>query len=226
MIRCWFSHQGCAANGRCTVSQNLSKRWPLLVLCSLFYATFSFMILFIWSPDGFLTLRAFAHRRSSIEQLGLVALAAGVCTVATGTWNAREADSWLLVLNGLACCALGIMVAPGASRPIAFRSIALVIVVMAVSIGLYELVAAQTLRGHRVDEWLLAAAGVLSVGFAGVFLGFVFGWNRLEPSPSAQTFHWLGSYFGFSAICMLGLALGHFRPPSAIPVGNNALRIL
>jgi uncharacterized membrane protein HdeD (DUF308 family) len=206
------------------VSQNLSKRWPLLVLCSLFYATFSFMILFIWSPDGLLTLRTFADSRSSIEQLGLVALAAGVCTVATGTWNAREGNSWLLVLNGLACCALGIMVALGASRPITFRSIALVIVVMAVSIGLYELVAAQTLRGRRVDEWLLAAAGVLSVGFAGVFLGFVFGWIRLDPSPSAQTFHWLGSYFGFSAICMLGLALGHFRPPSAIPrVGNNAL---
>jgi hypothetical protein len=98
---------------------------------------------------------------------------------------------------------------------------------MAVSIGLYELVAAQTLRGHRVDEWLQATTGVLSVGFAGVFLGFVFGWIRLEPSPSAQTFHWLGSYFGFSAICMLGLALCHFRPPSATPsVLNNALRIL
>jgi uncharacterized membrane protein HdeD (DUF308 family) len=209
------------------VSQNLIKRWSLPLLCSLFYATFSFMILFIWSPDGFRALQPFAHSRSSIEQLGLVALAAGVCTVATGIWNAREANSWLLVLNGLECSALGIMVALGASRPITFRSIALVIVVMAVSIGLYELVAAKTLRGHRVDEWLLTAAGVVSVGFAGVFLGFVFGWIRLEPSPSAQTFHWLGSYFGFSSICMLGLALGYFRPPSAIPsVGNNALPII
>lgn len=123
---------------------------------------------FIWSPDGFLTLRTFAHSRSSIEQLDLVALAAGVCTVAAGISNAREANSWLLVLNGLACSALGIMVALGASRPITFRSLALVIAVMAVSIGLYELVTAQTLRGHRVDEWLLAAAGVVSVGFAGV----------------------------------------------------------
>jgi uncharacterized membrane protein HdeD (DUF308 family) len=209
------------------VSRDLSKRWSLLVLCSLFYATFSFMILFIWSPDGLLTLRTFAHSRISIEQLGLVALAAGVCTVATGIWNARDANSWLLMLNGLACCALGIMVTLGVSRPISFRSIALVIVVMAVSIGLYELVAAQTLRGHRVDEWLLAVAGVLSVGFAAVFLGFVFRWIRLEPSPSAQTFHWLGSYFGFSAICMLGLALAHFRPPPAIPsVGNNAVRVI
>jgi hypothetical protein len=209
------------------VSQNLIKRWSLPVLCSLFYATFSFMILFILSPDGFRTLHPFAHSRSSIERLGLVALAAGVCTLATGIWNAREANSWLLVLNGLACSALGIMVALGASRPISFRSIALAIVVMAVSIGLYELVAAKTLRGHRVDEWLLTAAGVVSVGFAGVFLGFVVGWIRLDPSPSAQTFHWLGGYCGFSSICMLGLALGYFRPPSAIPsLGNNALPII
>jgi uncharacterized membrane protein HdeD (DUF308 family) len=208
------------------VSQNLIKRWSLLVLCSLFYAMFSFMILFIWSPDGFLTLPTFAHSRSSIEPMGIVALAAGVCTVAAGIWNAREAYSWLLVLNGLACSALGIMVALGRSRPITFRSIALVIVVMAASIGLYELVAAKTLRGHRADEWLLAAAGVVSVGFAVGFLGFVFGWIRLEPSPSAQTFHWLGSYFGFNSVCMLGLALGYFRPRSAIPsVGNNALPI-
>ena len=207
------------------MSQKPIKRWSLLVLSSLFYATFSFMILFIWSPDGFRMLRTFAHSRSSIEQLGLVALAAGVCTVATGIWNAREANSWLLVLNGLACSALGTMVALGASRPVFFRSIALVIVVMALSIGLYELVAAKTLRGHRVDEWLLTAVGVVSVG-SGVFC-FVFRWIRLDPSPSAQTFHWLGSYFGFGAICMLGLALGHFRPPSAIPsVGKSALPII
>jgi uncharacterized membrane protein HdeD (DUF308 family) len=199
------------------VSQSLTKHWSLLVLCSLFYATFSFMILFIWSPDGFRTLHTFAHSRTSIEQLGLVALAAGVCTVANGIWNAKEANSWLLVLNGLACSALGIMVALGASRRMTFRSIALVIVVMAVSIGLYELVTATTLRGHRVDEWLLTATGVVSVGFAAVFLAFVFGWIRLEPSPSGQTFHWLGSYFGFSSICMLGLALRYFRMPSAVP---------
>ena len=177
------------------MSQKLIKRWSLLVLSSLFYATFSFMILFIWSPDGFGS-RTFSHSRSSIEQLGLVAMAAGVCTVATGIWNAREANSWLLVLNGLACSALGTMVALGASRPITFRSIALVIVVMAVSIGFYELVAAKTLRVHQVGEWLLTAAGVVSVGFAGVFFGFVFRWIQLDPSPSAQTFHWLGSYFG------------------------------
>jgi hypothetical protein len=50
-------------------------------------------------------------------------------------------------------------------------------------------------------------AGVVSVGFAAVFLAFVLRWIKLDPSPSAQTFHWLASYFGFTAICMVGLAL-------------------
>jgi uncharacterized membrane protein HdeD (DUF308 family) len=142
--------------------------------------------------------------------LGLLALAAGVCTIAASVWGSRKDNSWLLVLNGLACSSLGLLVtlgATGATRPIAFRTIALVIVIMAMSIGLYELATARTLRGHLMDEWLLGAAGVVSVGFAVAFLAFVLRWIKLDPSPSAQTFYWLGSYFGFTAICMMGLAL-------------------
>jgi hypothetical protein len=58
-----------------------------------------------------------------------------------------------------------------------------------------------------MDEWLLGAAGVASVGFALVFFAFMSRWIRLDPASPTQTLLWLGSYFGFSAICMLGLAL-------------------
>lgn len=209
------------------MSQDVIERRSLLLLSSLFHATFSFMILLIWSPDGLRALRAFAHGRSSIEQLGLVALTAGVCTVLAGICNTRNANSWLLVLNGLGCGALGIMVILGATRPITFRSVASVIAVMAVSIGVFEFGAAHKLRRHRVDEWLSALAGVVSVGFAWMFLGFVFGWVKLEHGPSSQTFHWLGSYFGFSSICMLGLALGHLEPLLAnSSVGDNVSPIV
>jgi uncharacterized membrane protein HdeD (DUF308 family) len=139
--------------------------------------------------------------------LGLLALAAGVCTIAASVWSSRKDNSWLLVLNGLACSSLGLLVTIGANRSITFRTIAIVTVIMAMSIGLYELATARMLRGHRIGEWLLGAAGVVSVGFAIVFLGFVLRWIKLDPSPSAQTFNWLGSYFGFTAICMMGLAL-------------------
>ena len=196
--------------------QTSIKSWWLLALCGVLNAILSFIVLLILSPDAPPILHTLAHRRSTPAHMGLVALAAGACAVAAGIWNLRKARSWLLVLSGLALGALGLMMSLGASRPIAFRTIALAVAVMAVSIGVYELATARALRGRRADEWLLGAAGVLSVAFAAVFLGFVLRWIKLDPSPSAQTFHWLGSYFGFTAICMLGLALRPLGPHAAI----------
>lgn len=192
------------------MTQSLVKSWWLLALCGVLDALFAVLIVLMGSPDGSPDLRAFMHSRNALTQLGVLALAAGVCTIAASFWSPRKDNSWLLALNGLACSSLGLLVTLGAigvTRPIAFRTIALVIVIMAMSIGLYELATARTLRGHLGDEWLLGAAGVVSVGFAVAFLAFVLRWIKLDPSPSAQTFDWLGSYFGFTAICMVGLAL-------------------
>jgi uncharacterized membrane protein HdeD (DUF308 family) len=189
------------------MTQSLVKGWWLLALCGVLDALFAVQIVLMGSRDGSPILRSFIHSRDAISQLGLLALAAGVCTIAASVWNSRKDNSWLLVLNGLACSSLGILVTLGANRPITFRTIAIVTVIMAISIGLYELATARRLRGHRTDEWLLGVAGVVSVGFAVVFIGFVLHWMKLDPSPSAQTFNWLGSYFGFTAICMVGLAL-------------------
>ncbi|HEV3149815.1 MAG TPA: hypothetical protein VGY94_02625 [Acidobacteriaceae bacterium] len=190
------------------MTQSLIKSWWLLVLCGVFDALFAVLIVVMGSPDGRRSLHTLIHNSAAILQLGLLALAAGVCTIAASVWRSRKDNSWLLVVNGLACSSLGILITLGLTRPITFRTIALVIVIMAMSIGLYELATARTLRGHHIDEWLLGVAGVVSVGFAIVFLGFVLRWIKLDPSPSAQTFNWLGSYFGFTAICMVGLALG------------------
>ncbi len=189
------------------MTQSLVKGWWLLALCGVLDALFAVQIVLMGSRDGSPILRTFIHNEAAILQLGLLALAAGVCTIAASVWGSRKDNSWLLVLNGVACSSLGILVTLGANRSITFRTIALVIVIMAMSIGLYELATARRLRGHRIGEWLLGVAGVVSVGFAVVFLGFVLRWIKLDSSPSAQTFHWLGSYFGFTAICMVGLAL-------------------
>jgi uncharacterized membrane protein HdeD (DUF308 family) len=191
------------------MTQSLIKSWWLwlLALCGVFDALFAVLIVLMGSPHGSPILHTLIHNRAAIPQLGLFALAAGVCTIAASVWRSRKGNSWLLALNGLACTSLGLLLTLGATRPNTFRTIALVIVAMAMSIGLYELATARTLRGQLIDEWLLDAAGVVSVGFAMVFLGFVLRWIKLDPSPSAQTFNWLGSYFGFTAICMVGLAL-------------------
>jgi uncharacterized membrane protein HdeD (DUF308 family) len=136
------------------MAQTLVKSW-WLALCGVFDALFAVMI-FLASPDGSPNLRTFMHSRNGITQLGVLALAAGVCTIAAGVWSSRKDNSWLLVLSGLACSSLGLLVTLGATRPIAFRTIALVIVVMAVSIGLYELATVRTLRGashRRMASW-------------------------------------------------------------------------
>ena len=186
----------------------------LLAVCGVLYAIVSLIIFLILSPDGSPILRTFTYGRSAAELFGTLALAAGICTAAVGIWNLGKGSTWLLVLNGLVCATLGLLVR--STSPVTFRTVALLIAVMAASLGVYAAATARTLRAHRADEWLLGAAGIVSFGFALGFLAFVFRWLKLDPSPSAQTFNWLGSYFAFSAICMLWLALRHFKP--AIPL--------
>ncbi|HXR79231.1 MAG TPA: hypothetical protein VN737_24865 [Bryobacteraceae bacterium] len=186
--------------------QTLSKTWWLLVVCGVLEAMYSVMNFFMVRPDGSLALRTFVNGRGAIVNMGMLALAAGACTVAAGIWSSRNGQSWLLVLNGLAFSALGLIFMFWRG-PLAFRTIALLIVVMAMSIGIYEWVTARMLRSRPADEWLLGAAGVVSLGFALVFLAFVFRWIKPEPASPSQTLIWMGSYFGFSAICMLWLGL-------------------
>src|ERR1035438_7403579 len=56
------------------------------------------------------------------------------------------------------------------------------LVVIAMSIGVFELVIARALRsrGHVVDEWLLGLAGAVSVGFALVLSDLDAGRDRNE----------------------------------------------
>jgi uncharacterized membrane protein HdeD (DUF308 family) len=196
----------------------------LLAVCGILYAMFSFVMLFWLSPDGLPILRSFVTPRGMVPLLGILALAAGACTIAAALWSSSTSTSWFLALNGLACIALGLSISLGATRPVGFRTVALLVAVMAASFGVHELAIARALRGHLIGKWLLAAAGVVSVGFAGVFLGFAMGWIRLDPSPSGQTFYWLGSYFAFTALCLLALALRQIGPlASSYSMDDGAL---
>lgn len=171
----------------------LMKNWWLLALAGVLEAAYAAANLFMQSPDGSLTLRTFAVR-STMLLVGTLALAAGTCTIAAGLWTSPR-KSWLLVLHGLAFCALGWLLRFW-TGPLAFRTIAALIVVMALSAGIFELAA---------HKWLLSLAGATSVGFALVFLAMAFLWIR--PQTAESSFVWMGSYFGFSALCLLALAL-------------------
>jgi hypothetical protein len=197
------------------VTQTLIKNWWILALCGLLNAIISviYLIMYDSGPDGPLTLLGW---NGTVVFLNRLALATGIC-IAAGIWSSGRGKSWLLVLNGLAFSAYGLV--PLFWRgPLSFLLFARLLTLMAMSIGILELVTARTLQRlrHVTVGWFLGLAGVASVGFALAFLALVFGVIQLEGRPfHPSVFLWLCSYFGFSAICMLGLALSmHSLGPS------------
>lgn len=186
------------------MNERFVKNW-LLALAGALQAVFAVINLLMLNPDGSLVLRSFTPESTLLMQ-SRFALAAGVCTIAAGLWSLRKARSWFLVLNGLALSAYGLLpVIWSPARPLSFRPVSLLFVVMALSITAFAWAAARRTRGHLMDEWLLGLAGAASVVFAAVFFAIGRHWIRLEAPGSY--FIWLASFFSFCAICMIGLAL-------------------
>jgi hypothetical protein len=186
--------------------QTLTKSRWLLALCGILDAIISviYLIMYEAGPDGRLTFHGW---NGTIVFLNGLALAAGVCTIAAGIWRSVKGKSWLLVLNGLAFSAYGLTPLFW-KGPLSFDFFALLLVVMATTIGILTLAIARTLRRYVADEWFFGLAGAGSVGFALAFLALVNRWIQLERRPfHPSVFLWLCFYFGFSAICILGLAL-------------------
>ena len=182
--------------------QTLTKNWWLLGLCGVLAAIISvvYLIIYYTTPDvpGGNGMELF---------LNSLAVVAGVCTIAASLWRSAKGKSWLLVLNGLALIAYGLM-ALFWRGPLSFRFFALLLVVTATTFGILALAIARTLRSRVADEWFFGLAGAASVGFALAFLALGNHWIQLERRlfhPSV--FLWFCFYFGFSAICILGLAL-------------------
>jgi uncharacterized membrane protein HdeD (DUF308 family) len=197
--------------------QTLSKNWWLLGLCGVLDAIISVVYLFIYytTPEipGGNGVEVFLNR---------LTVAAGVCTIAASLWRSAKGKSWLLLLNGLALSAYGWM-ALFWRGPLSYGFFALLVVVMAMTFGILTLAIARTLRGRAADEWLFGLAGAASIGLALAFLALANHWIQLERRlfhPSA--FLWLCFYFGFSAICMLGLALRLHNLGSSEPIWLNA----
>ena len=185
--------------------QTLTRNWVLVALCGVLDAIISVTYVVMQETDGPLTLHSW---NGTVVFLGKLALAAGACMITAGVWRSATGKGWLLVLNGLALGALGVIQYGLTRFRISFLTVTLLIILMAMSIGLLELVIARTLRRQRhfADGWFLALAGVASFSFAVAFLALGFRWIKIEPGSHSDLL-WLGSYFGFSAICMLGLAL-------------------
>ncbi len=182
--------------------QTLTKNWWLLGLCGVLDAIISviYLVIYYTTPDipGGNGVEVFLNR---------LTLAAGVCTIAASLWRSAQGKSWLLLLNGLALSAYGWM-ALFWRGPLSYGFFALLVVVMATSFGILTLAIARTLRGRAADKWFFGLVGAVSIGLALAFLALANHWIQLEHRlfhPSV--FLWFSFCFGFSAICMLVLAL-------------------
>ena len=176
--------------------QTLIKNWWLLLLRGLLALLFSVMAFLMQSSAETLTLREFAMK-GMVVFLGLLVLIAGVCTAAAGIWRASAGKWWALLVDGVILSSAGLVLT--FANHFSFRMVTQIIVVLAAAIGVTEVAAATSLRRHIRDEWFLALAGVASFGFALVFV-------LLKPHEAKPMFTWLGSYSGFSALCLLALA--------------------
>lgn len=180
--------------------QTLSKNWWLVAICGVLYASMS-VIYFEHAANGF-------HSMRDVVLFGRIAIVAGACAIAAALWRSIKGRSWSLALNGVALVALGLILNGIIGPRISLRTIALFVILMAISIGVLELATARTLRSirHAADGWFLAAAGAVSVAFAISFLALGFHFIRLGPGSLADI-PWFASFYGFSAICLLGLGL-------------------
>jgi hypothetical protein len=181
-----------------------ANRW-LLAACGVLGAVLSVIYLLMQATNGPLTFHSW--RRTIVVQ-GVLALAAGACAIAAGLLRSKNGRCWLMAMNGGALGALGVIQVGFTRVPISFLTIALLVIVMAVCLGVLELGIARGMRrqGRVADGWFFAFAGVVSIGFAAAFLALGLRWTGIEPGSHADLL-WLGAYFGFGAICMLAMAL-------------------
>ena len=167
-------------------------------------------IYFLMYNDGALTFHAW---NGAVAVAGELAILAGACTIAASIWKAAGGQSWMLAPNGLALGALGLMQYAFTRFRISFVTVALLIILMALSTSMVELLLARTMRrrAHDAYAWFLGAAGIISAAFVLLFLALCFRWITMEPRAHADVLS-LGCYFGWSAIGVLGMALRPHSP--------------
>lgn len=200
--------------------QTMRTNWPLLAICGLLNAALCAACSIMQAPDGSLAWRH-AAVRGTAELLGQLALATGVCTLAASVWRSGRRVDWPLMGNGLALGSLGLVLLGVAGAAVSFRTIAGLVVVMALSLGALFLTAASASRRNRLEMWVWGLASAGAVAYAAAFL-----WMKPVPGTHSEIL-WIGSFFGFQAACLLGLAwmkrANHRRQEGRWTVGPTAV---
>jgi uncharacterized membrane protein HdeD (DUF308 family) len=170
--------------------QPLTRSWWLMLLRGVASIVFG-IAAFIWPGLTVLALTLL---------FGAFAMADGIFSLGaalTGSGE-RSIPTWWLVVIGL----LGIAAGTVAFLWPGLTAFALVVMIgaWAVAIGILEIIGAIWLRHEIEDEWLLIAAGILSVLFGAAIL--------LKPGAGALALAWaIGAFALLSGILHVAFAL-------------------
>jgi uncharacterized membrane protein HdeD (DUF308 family) len=170
--------------------QPLTRSWWLMLLRGLAGILFG-IAAFIWPGLTVLALTLLYGAFAMAD--GILSLGAAL----TGSGE-RAIPTWWLVVIGL----LGIAAGTVAFLWPGLTAFALVIMIgaWAVAIGVLEIIGAIWLRHEIEDEWLLIAAGILSVLFGAAIL--------LKPGAGALALAWaIGTFAILSGILLVAFAL-------------------
>jgi uncharacterized membrane protein HdeD (DUF308 family) len=175
----------------------LINNWWLLALRAIFALAFGALAFSVQPMAGSFVTRPIVHA-GLVVAFGLLALAAGTCTVAAAARGAAVERSRLLLWDGIAVCIAGLVIL--ISPRLDLTWLARIVAGWAVVVGILELLMARGLRRHLPDEWFLAVAGAASIIFGAYFF------SRREEE-AGEMLRWLGVYVGFSAVTILAFAL-------------------
>jgi uncharacterized membrane protein HdeD (DUF308 family) len=168
----------------------LSRSWWLILLRGIASILFG-IAAFIWPGLTVLALTLLYGAFAMAD--GILSLGAAL----SGTGD-KSMPTWWLVLIGL----LGIAAGAVAFLWPGLTAFALVIMIgaWAVTMGVLEIIGALWLRNEIEDEWLLIAAGILSVLFGAAIL--------LRPGAGALALVWaIGAFAIVSGILLVAFAL-------------------
>lgn len=170
----------------------LIQNWWLLLARGIFavlFAVFIFVFLpFVPAP----LLRQLAFAGVSVIFAGL-AICTGAVTIAAGI----RMKTPLLLADGILVSAGGLVILlfPG----LALTHLIQIIALIALTVGVVEIIAGVHLRRHIADEWLLVFSGWISVAFAICLL--------LTPGEDRHTvLVWIALYAGAGGLAIIGLA--------------------
>ena len=168
----------------------LTRSWWLILLRGIASILFG-IAAFVWPGLTVLALTLLYGAFAMAD--GILALGAAL----TGSGE-RSIPTWWLVVIGL----LGIAAGTVAFLWPGLTAFALVIMIgaWAVAIGVMQIIGAIWLRHEIEDEWLLIAAGILSVLFGAAVL--------LKPGAGALALAWaIGTFAILSGILLVAFAL-------------------